>query len=275
MGVRDLPLATFFDIGTIDPANPQDCVDKLSSRMVLTPLNEDVKMINRQALELFPGEGVQSVGINQLLDAEEDGEWGAVATTEFMDSVDHASIPDQDLQLKQGMMVMLLRNLAAQSGDCNGTRYIVTGIGSHSLGARRMSDGTEIIIPKLFLTPADIGIPFAMKRFQFPVRAAFDATINKTQGSTLERLGIWLRDSVFGQGQLYAALSRVGDPQKVVVGALAAAYDSLCRIVTTMSSTRSCSRTPSFGALRRARGWCIDFLCMVFWPTCTVDLLSS
>ena len=231
-GVRDLLLATFPDIETIDPANPQDCVDKLSGRMVLTPLNEDVKMINRQALELFPGEGVQSVGVNQLVDAEEDGEWGEVATTEFMDSVDHASIPDQDLQLKQGMVVMLLRNLASQSGDCNGTRYIVTRVGSHSLGARRMSDGTEIIIPKLFLTPADIGLPFEMKRFQFPVRAAFAATINKAQGSTLERLGIWLRDSVFGHGQLYVALFRVGDPRKVVVGALSAAYDSLGRIVT-------------------------------------------
>ncbi|OSX74278.1 hypothetical protein BU14_0297s0005 [Porphyra umbilicalis] len=231
-GVRDLLLATFPDIETIDPANPQDCVDKLSGRMVLTPLNEDVKMINRQALELFPGEVVQSVRVNQLVDAEEDGEWGEVATTEFMDSVDHASIPDQDLQLKQGMVVMLLRNLAAQSGDCNGTRYIVTRVGSHRLGARRMSDGTEIIIPKLFLTPADIGMPFEMKRFQFPVRAAFAATINKAQGSTLERLGIWLRDSVFGHGQLYVALSRVGDPRKVVVGALSAVYDSLGRIVT-------------------------------------------
>jgi len=225
-------LATFPDIELIGPANPHDCVDKLSACMVLTPQNEDVKMINHQALELFPGEGVQSVGVNQLVDAEEDGEWGEVATTEFIDSVDHASIPDQDLQLKQGMVVMLLRNLAAQSGDCNGTQYIVTRIGSHNLGARRVSDWTEIIIINLFLTPADIGIPFAIKRFQFPVRAAFAATINKAQGSTLERQGIWLHDSVFGHEQLCVALSRVGEPRKVVVGALSAAYDSLGRIVT-------------------------------------------
>jgi len=124
MGVRELLLAAFSDIQTIDPANPQDCADKLSGRMVLAPLNEDVKSINRQALQLFPVEGVPLVSVNKLVDAEEDGEWGEVATTEFMDSVDHASIPDQDLQLKQRMVIMLLRNLAAQSGDCNGTHTL-------------------------------------------------------------------------------------------------------------------------------------------------------
>jgi len=94
-----------------------------------------------------------------------------------------------------------------------------------------MSDGTEIIIPNPFLTPAEIGLPFELKRFQFPVRAAFAATINKAQGSTLELLGLWLHDSVFGSGQLYIALSRVGDPRNVMVGALLTAYELLGRIV--------------------------------------------
>jgi len=96
-----------------------------------------------------------------------------------------------------------------------------------------MESSREIIIPKIFLTPAECGLSFSMKRFQFPVRAAFAATINKAQGTTLERLGLWLRDSVFGHGQLYVALSRGGDPRKVLVGVLSAAHDAAGRIVTS------------------------------------------
>ena len=46
----------------------------------------------------------------------------------------------------------------------------------------------------------------------FPVRQAFAITINKSQGQTLKRAGVWLRRQVFAHGQLYVACSRVGSP---------------------------------------------------------------
>ncbi|UYV73536.1 hypothetical protein LAZ67_10004017 [Cordylochernes scorpioides] len=48
-----------------------------------------------------------------------------------------------------------------------------------------------------------------MKRRQFPVKPAFVMTINKAQGKTLKRVGIYLPEPVFGHGQLYVAFSRV------------------------------------------------------------------
>ena len=45
---------------------------------------------------------------------------------------------------------------------------------------------------------------------QFPVRIAFAMTINKSQGQTLKRVGLDLRNDVFAHGQLYVACSRVG-----------------------------------------------------------------
>ena len=50
---------------------------------------------------------------------------------------------------------------------------------------------------------------FDWARRQFPVRAAFAMTINKSQAQTLERAGICLDEPVFTHGQL---ASRVGDP---------------------------------------------------------------
>ena len=47
-----------------------------------------------------------------------------------------------------------------------------------------------------------------MQRKQFPVRPAFAITANKSQGQTLDRIGLYLDRSMFTHGQLYVALSR-------------------------------------------------------------------
>ena len=51
-------------------------------------------------------------------------------------------------------------------------------------------------------------LPFKLKRRQFPIRLNFAMTINKAQGQSFNKVGIWLNDPIFSHGQLYVALSR-------------------------------------------------------------------
>jgi len=106
---------------------------------------------------------------------------------------------------------MLLRNFNTTNGHCNGTRYIVTELHQHVIEAEiavGLHAETRLFIPCIPLIPSDNTYPFQMKRRQFPIKLAFGITVNKAQGQTLQRVGIYLPTDMFSHGQLYVAMSR-------------------------------------------------------------------
>ena len=131
-------------------------------------------------------------------------------------------MPPHRLLLKVGAPVMLIRNLDMSRDLVNGTRLIVTRLLSHTVVAKVMPlngppNGTEVLIPRINFKydATDTGMPVGFTRRQFPLRVAFTITIDKSQGQTLERVGLYLPEPCFAHGQLYVGLSRVGDPDCV------------------------------------------------------------
>ncbi|CDY70925.1 BnaCnng70400D [Brassica napus] len=126
---------------------------------------------------------------------------------------DVAGLPRHCLKLKVGAPIMCLRNMDVADGLCNGTRLIVTQLLPHVIEGRIITGnkiaGHPVWIPRMFVTPPDTKFPFRMRRRRFPVTLAFAMTINKSQGPTLESVGLFLPSPVFSHGQLYVALSRV------------------------------------------------------------------
>lgn len=148
---------------------------------------------------------------------------------------------EECVELKKGMLVVLLANLSLEQGLCNGSQGIVCGFkeyekdklppvyGEHAtfkegevkshiegVGAEykvwpvvRFHNGiTRVIHSECSINEMGDDEPYSLlSRTQIPLAPAWAMTIHKSQGLTLERVIVDLSNA-FEVGQVYVALSR-------------------------------------------------------------------
>ncbi len=149
----------------------------------------------------------------------EDGE-NSRFPMEFLNSQTPQGMAPHCLKLKVGAIVMLLRNLNVKKGLCNGTRLIVRRMHLHIIECQKIdaapNDPFEII-PRINLKAPKGKLPFDLIRKQFPIKVAYAMTINKSQGQTFDKIGLYLQNPVFTHGQFYVGVSRVKKPEDLVI----------------------------------------------------------
>ena len=187
----------------------------MEGRAILAPTNKQVDELNNMIADSFPGKPVVLTSSDQVINPDDHQRFNV----EYLNSLAPSGLPSHRLFIKPGMPLMLMRNLNPKMGLCNGTRLIFNKIHKNHLLECKIVGGEHrnrlVLIPRITLQPKEREFPFEWNRRQFPVRVAFAMTINKSQGQTLQNVGVWLNDTCFAHGQLYVAMSRVGSPSDI------------------------------------------------------------
>nr|XP_027102854.1 uncharacterized protein LOC113724113 [Coffea arabica]XP_027108986.1 uncharacterized protein LOC113728823 [Coffea arabica] len=207
---------------------------QMINRCILSGTNNVVDDVNQLIIDRFPRDPHTYISSDRTLNERDQGDY-----EDFLNSLNPKGLPPHKLILKENCPIILLRNLNPMEGLCNGTRLICRELRHNTICAEiavGQYRGKRVFLPKIPLQTSDSeknGIPF--KRTQFPVKLCFAMTINKSQGQTLDYVGIYLREPVFSHGQLYVAISRAKSSSAVKALIVPATY----RDVVTECKTRN------------------------------------
>jgi hypothetical protein len=207
--------------------------EDIPEAIILTPKNKNMYEVNDMCLDKFrPGaEVIEIKSRDSPYIPEQDGFF----PEELLNNYNPGSLPQHNLRLKEGCSLMLLRNVNLFEGLANGTRLRLKSVSKSGRllkvevmtgpKAKKDPETGEYIFNEQERTFPLRQIPnsndndrcIRMIRKQFPVRCTYSMSINKAQGQTLKRVGLYLPNPVFSHGQLYVALSRVSSPENITI----------------------------------------------------------
>ncbi len=188
-------------------------LDYLRERLIMSPTNDVIQQCNFDMVSRLPGEMIISLSRDSCVEVDDT----TMYDEEVLNKINVSGIPPHRLALKIGACIILIKNMNVKEQHCNGTRYIISNMTSRLIVAKRLTDGAQLLIPRIPNVSNDSNFPIPFKRMQFPVLIAYYLTVNRAQGQSLKLSGLYLERSVFTHGAFYVAISRGGAPWSTYV----------------------------------------------------------
>jgi ATP-dependent DNA helicase PIF1 len=226
-------------INFVFPSDMLDQPDLLAKRAILCGTNDMVDKTNAIIFYRLPGQARTYYSTDRNAAADAHHVYNPLASIDILNARNFNGVPPHQLQLKVGAVCFVERNLSIDDGLMHNSKVVVTAMHDrydflpllltiplqpmlHSPILQPLPRSVEVrllsgpmighvrFVPRITFKEAWPGTGIILERHQIPLRLAYAMTFNKSQGQTLERVLLDLRNPVFAHGQLYVGMSRVG-----------------------------------------------------------------
>jgi PIF1-like helicase len=136
---------------------------------ILSTLNTKVDCLNAEVLSKFSGEAQVFHSADSIPTSKQSGQEDIMLNypVEYLNSINCSGLPLSKLKLKEGCPIIVLRNLDAAHGVCNGSRGIVTRLRSRVVEVKLLSEdfaGQKVFIPRISNQPTEDQVAFKFNR---------------------------------------------------------------------------------------------------------------
>ncbi len=199
----------------------EQLLNYFSKSQIITPTNANANILNDQALIHFSNNISQQPIIevsayDYYLNPNEDTLTPLNSPLESQ-VLNQNDLPPSTLKLSVGAPILITRNLNPKMKISNGTKMIIKKISKNVIQAVYdfMGKPTNFDIPRIEFKNDFLALPNVLIRKQFPIKLAFASTVHKSQGLSIENLGIDLTSPIFAHGQAYVAFSRASSIKNI------------------------------------------------------------
>lgn len=206
------------DVGDfVERVYGNDLLNADVNAMVLSLTLDDADTINNYCIQKTAGYCREAHAADSFLNCRHPD----LYPPEIVAGIRMPGAPPSCLRMKLGGRYMIIKNMSKEI--FNGVRCVLVAFaGTKCVFVRLISGpatGTTTIIPScvFLISPDQSGLPFNIRRRQFPMIIAYAVTVHKAQGQTLAKVGLFVTTDIFTHGQLYTALSRTRGWCNIVV----------------------------------------------------------